>query len=738
VTAYIVGNRVRASYSVNTANFMEGVITAYSGTSLTVNVDLIGGSGSYSSWNFGIAGQPATTSILVVNSISALKATTVTTTQNAELMGYYSKGDGGGGFFYGVTSAASFTGTINNGSASAGTVLTVSAITASPITIGMLISGTGITVGTTIVGFVSGTYGGAGVYTVSVSQLVSSTTITGRYVDNGGTVILPTGGDGTSAWLRIYEGAVNVRWFGARGDNSTNDRTAFFNADALVGSSGQINVPLGTYVISTSAITISAVLYFENGGVLKPSTYIAVSLRNCPFAGIYQIFDRSGGGAIQFLNDGTSRGTFEVYADWWGAKGGFSNGVRNNQVYIQYALDALQSTYTTNSDFTNPAPNASNNGGIVRLTGDDYYVTGAIIMRQRVQLIGISQFSSLAAYAAGWLAGEDSIVKCLNGTSSQFYVRLQDLRITANSVDAIVYCIYALAWQQGCGLTRVTIFNFYHYGLYMAQGYGGAYAVYLNDLDIVPLTGSTSPIQAIPPTSVYCDMSAFAVGYFNLVIDNLSVSSGPETVPADGSIGLSLRGNVNVQASGLYFEGVQTGVYMQTTSILNGYVSASGNPSVGTLINPASNFTGNIDLIKVLPGSAAVVLNSVISGANNLYYTYPPIFGRLRYPYDPSQALAYTKAVSGSIVGFTSYGISSITKNSTGNYTLTFNTLQISTTVMSASSYIVIVTCGDTFVRNCTVNVTTASNFTLQFRDAANSAADCDYFDVYVYPKPGY
>jgi hypothetical protein len=32
-------------------------------------------------------------------------------------------------------------------------------------------------------------------------------------IDNGGTIIVPTGGNG--AWLRVYSGVVNVRWFGA-------------------------------------------------------------------------------------------------------------------------------------------------------------------------------------------------------------------------------------------------------------------------------------------------------------------------------------------------------------------------------------------------------------------------------------------------------------------------------------------------------------------------------------------
>lgn len=86
-------------------------------------------------------------------------------------------------FQYGVKAGshtATFTGTIDDGTPpGAGTVLTVSAVSAGPILIGMKLSGNGITSGTRIIAQVSGTTGGVGTYTVSASQEVTSTTITG-------------------------------------------------------------------------------------------------------------------------------------------------------------------------------------------------------------------------------------------------------------------------------------------------------------------------------------------------------------------------------------------------------------------------------------------------------------------------------------------------------------------------------------------------------------------------------
>jgi len=73
---------------------------------------------------------------------------------------------------------ASFVGSIS------GTTLTVTAINSGGINLGQYLSGSGITTGTKIVGFLTGAGNNineAGTYTLNISQTVSSTTITGYY-----------------------------------------------------------------------------------------------------------------------------------------------------------------------------------------------------------------------------------------------------------------------------------------------------------------------------------------------------------------------------------------------------------------------------------------------------------------------------------------------------------------------------------------------------------------------------
>jgi hypothetical protein len=60
--AYLVGDYVRAKSTANGNNFMEGLVSSYSGTSLTIAVAAIGGSGTFADWQFNQSGSPGSPS----------------------------------------------------------------------------------------------------------------------------------------------------------------------------------------------------------------------------------------------------------------------------------------------------------------------------------------------------------------------------------------------------------------------------------------------------------------------------------------------------------------------------------------------------------------------------------------------------------------------------------------------------------------------------------------------------
>lgn len=61
--AYQVGGYVRASSAAGGANFMEGTVSAYAGTSLSIAVTSIGGSGTFADWTFASAGIPGSVGV---------------------------------------------------------------------------------------------------------------------------------------------------------------------------------------------------------------------------------------------------------------------------------------------------------------------------------------------------------------------------------------------------------------------------------------------------------------------------------------------------------------------------------------------------------------------------------------------------------------------------------------------------------------------------------------------------
>jgi hypothetical protein len=125
-----------------------------------------------------------------------------------------------------VSRTAVFTGSITT------TTLTVSAMTSGTIYPSMQLSGAGVTAGTRIVVQLTGTPGGAGTYTVSASQTVSSTTITG---------------DLPSKITVDQDGVYNVQ-FSAQFVNTTNDAQEIdiwfrVNGVDVPGSNSQYGIP---------------------------------------------------------------------------------------------------------------------------------------------------------------------------------------------------------------------------------------------------------------------------------------------------------------------------------------------------------------------------------------------------------------------------------------------------------------------------------------------------------------
>lgn len=150
---------------------------------------------------------------------------------------------------------AVFTGTIDDGTPpGAGTVLTVTAVTSGAIYLGMTLTGGAITAGTRVVSQTSGTAGGVGVYVVSISQDITSLTITGTIqsklvVAIPGIYNLQWSGQFTNTDAAIHELSVWLR------QNSTDvvGSTGDFSVTARHGGIDGKSLPAWNYLISLNA-----------------------------------------------------------------------------------------------------------------------------------------------------------------------------------------------------------------------------------------------------------------------------------------------------------------------------------------------------------------------------------------------------------------------------------------------------------------------------------------------------
>ena len=239
---YIISNQTTGGYAITIGGASGSLITIPNGITTIVYCD---GTNFYSGIN-GLTGNQTINGNLSVTGNASVSGTLgVTgpfTAANGVLSAYYN---------------TSFTGKIDNGSGSAGTTLTVSAVASGYLAIGQTITGSGVTTGTEITTFVSGTPGGIGVYTVSKSQLVATAeAMTGGY---GVTAVTPASGDSS---INVATTAFVQNAF------TTTTATNAVNAQNIVGTS---NTAVFTAGITTTNMTVASV----TSGTIYPGQTIS-------------------------------------------------------------------------------------------------------------------------------------------------------------------------------------------------------------------------------------------------------------------------------------------------------------------------------------------------------------------------------------------------------------------------------------------------------------------------------
>jgi hypothetical protein len=148
----------------------------------------------------------------------------------------------------------------------------------------------------------------------------------GYYIDNGGSVIVPTGGDGSGAWLWSYVGEINVRWFGMRAQVGEDQYTRL---NYCINNYDSVFIPSGRYEISG---TINLQRWVHNvrgegnslvGTILQPTAsqalfeHTAATFPILHFSGLYLDFPYTPiGGGMDFPTGGGNGFYFHGVSSW--------------------------------------------------------------------------------------------------------------------------------------------------------------------------------------------------------------------------------------------------------------------------------------------------------------------------------------------------------------------------------------------------------------------------------------
>ena len=426
---------------------------------------------------------------------------------------------------------------------------------------------------------------------------------------------------------------VSVKDFGAIGDGTTDDTTAFVNAD---GTSRTIYVPKGTYKIGSN-LTLSNQTVFEQGAILSVPTGVTVAINGGIVAGIYQVFSCVGTGAITF----DYSATIEGYPEWWGAIPNSSTA--DCSTAINAAIVALQKTVLSAATYYCASTiNITSDNKTLVGAGSQYKTQGST----RV----LVKSSSTQALFVGYSVQPASINDFLYGTviDSIYFGRTVAPLISSNCQAALFkftlytqirnckfdvsmrgaefignvksVCLNSYAFRSIAGTGSGT--DYFH-GFYVngntTIGSGGNASLYLNGC--ATSVGGVAALQTGDSNGVYAD-----AGFADLYINAFEATTC--------SVGIHLVGNTsaygNVDAlitNPVIDQFYKAGILLETTSesgaisILGGYAApaaVSQNTSWGIWCNQ-SNAQVSITNFQVICGPSTTCGGLLIATSKNVH-----------------------------------------------------------------------------------------------------------------------
>lgn len=314
--------------------------------------------------------------------------------------------------------------------------------------------------------------------------------------------------------------------------------------------------------------------------------------------------------------------------------------------------------------------NASRNGGqgqTVQLPRGEIVTLAPFNLANRVTLMGVNKRGTRIKAGAGHSGSFMMTVD--NGSSSMFDNAVERLTLDCNDVAGLGG-VDSEAWQEGGGLRDVLVQKFRTYGVRFREMEGGAALCRVTDSE---LFGSASGCTA----GILLDDSSLN-NAFQLVVEHSTLSGG-------GAAASSMPRAIDVQAGSLHIyschvENCETGIYLDGSGnhTIIGFNGASTAGGVTNLVEIAATFTGTLTMIGCQRNGSTNLIKDNRSGG----------FGTISYDVSFFQILAEPPLGRGAIVASASidgvnaggggvpvvskgFGVSGVTKNGTGDLTIT-------------------------------------------------------------------
>jgi hypothetical protein len=306
-------------------------------------------------------------------------------------------------------------------------------------------------------------------------------------------------------------------------------------------------------------------------------------------------------------------------------------------------------------------------------------VTTQFNMDNRSMLKGVNKRGSIIQADAAHTG--PSMIEVINGVTSTFDNRIEELNLDCNDVASLSGVISS-AWQEGGGIRDCLINKFRGYGLDIVQTYGGVSQLLIENSEFFgSASGALACIRFNDPS-----ISSSCI----LMMSNLAVTGGAtpaaDTDPARATARASMPAAIDIlQGSstsiGVHVEVAERGFRLDGNGrhiIIGAKGSAPNgivNAGVETLVEIAATFTGTLTMIGCTRNGAINLIKDLRSGGVGTISTDQDYFHIEAIPsISPGQIYAYG-TYDGSTVGSPSValckGVSSITRNSAGNWTIT-------------------------------------------------------------------